>query len=128
AHVIFINWGIFLYGVEMNLVVEVAMGYFMNPLVVALLGVIVLKEKLRLMQWLAIALCGVAIAYLVITYGQIPWIALGVTATFAIYSLIKRLVGPKIRAVDGLMVETLWLMPAAIIVLIIVSQTSGLVW
>jgi len=123
---IFINWGVFVFATQTGHVVDAALGYFINPLVTALLGVIILKERLRPAQWLALALVGLAVAVLVVGYGQFPWIALGLAFSFGFYGLVKKSLG-DMPALTGLTLETLWVTPVALGLLIWISLTDGLV-
>lgn len=112
--VIAINWFGFLLGVETGRVIEVSLGYFFNPLVTVFLGVIFLKEKLRPLQWIAMAVGFAAVIVIAIGYGQMPWLALLVSFSFGLYGLIKNKVGGRVGALEGLAVETAVLTPAAI--------------
>ncbi|MGZ4647767.1 MAG: EamA family transporter RarD [Blastococcus sp.] len=98
------NWLLFVYGVNSRHVVETSLGYFINPLVSVLLGVVVFSERLRRMQWAAVGIATVAVVVLTIDYGRPPWIALGLALTFGLYGLMKKLV--KVEAAPGLFVET----------------------
>lgn len=112
AVVIAINWGTYIYGVNTDRVVETALGYFLNPLVTVLMGVLVLHEKLRRLQWIAIAVGASALAVITIDYGRLPWIALVLGLSFAVYGLVKK--QAKLPASDGLFAETaILLVPAA---------------
>ncbi|MEV1288299.1 EamA family transporter RarD [Micromonospora sp. NPDC049679] len=104
AMVIAVNWGTYIYGVNSDRVVETALGYFINPLVVVLLGVTVLRERLRLAQWLALGVGGLAVVVLTIDYGRLPYIALTLALTFGTYSLVKKRLG--LPAAQGLFVES----------------------
>ena len=109
-----INWLGFLLGVELGRVVEVSLGYYINPLITILLGVIFLGERLRPLQWAAVAVAFVAVLVISIGYGSVPWLGLLVATTFGGYGLVKNRVGPTVGAVSGLSIETLILVvPAA---------------
>jgi chloramphenicol-sensitive protein RarD len=111
AALIGVNWGTYIYGVNTDRVVETALGYFINPLVSVLLGVAVLRERLRPAQWLALAIGGLAVAVLTIDYGRLPYIALTLALTFGSYGLVKKQLG--LPAAEGLFVESAVLaMPA----------------
>ena len=84
------NWFIYVWAVTAGYIVEASLGYFINPLLSVLLGVIFLRERLRLYQWISIALAGVGVVYLTIIYGRLPWIALGLAFTFGFYGLVKK--------------------------------------
>ncbi|MCZ4280871.1 EamA family transporter RarD [Kiloniella laminariae] len=106
------NWLIFIWSISVDRLVESSLGYYINPLVNVLLGVLVLKEKLRLLQGAAVALAAVAVAFLAFQGGQFPWIALTLAFTFGIYGLIRKRL--PVGAQDGLFVETVMLAPVAI--------------
>ena len=109
-----INWLGFLLGVELGRVVEVSLGYYINPLITILLGVIFLREKLRPLQWAAVAVAVVAVLVLSIGYGSVPWLGLLVATTFGGYGLVKNRVGGAVGAVSGLSIETLILFVPAL--------------
>jgi chloramphenicol-sensitive protein RarD len=120
--VIAVNWGIYIYGVNSGHVVETSLGYFINPLLTVALGVLVLGEQLRWVQWLAVGLGSVAVVVLTVDYGRLPWIALLLAASFGTYGLVKKTVG--MGPVESLAVETSALfLPAA--VFLVVLQASG---
>ncbi|GAB3817790.1 EamA family transporter RarD [Tessaracoccus terricola] len=100
------NWTFYVVGVNSGRTLDAALGYFINPLVAAVLGVVVLGERLTRVQWGAFAVGAVACVVLVLGYGQVPWIAFGVASTFGVYGLIKKRVGAKVPALVGLGVET----------------------
>ena len=108
-----INWGVFIYATQTDAIVDAALGYFINPLVTALLGVTVLREKLRPLQWVAVGLGALAIVVLVIGLGSLPLISLALAFSFGTYGLVKNIMG-KTGALEGLTLETLWITPAAI--------------
>lgn len=110
------NWGIFVWAVAQERVLETALGYYMNPLINVLLGVLVLGERLRLVQWLAVALAAVGVAYETLQLGMVPWLGLSLAITFAIYSLVRKRV--PIDPIAGLGVETLLMLPVAVIYLV----------
>ncbi|MEU4642666.1 EamA family transporter RarD [Micromonospora sp. NPDC023814] len=104
AALIAVNWATFIYGVNSDRVVETALGYFINPLVVVLLGVTVLRERLRPAQWVALGIGGLAVAVLTVDYGRLPYLALVLALTFAGYGLVKKRLG--LPAAEGLFVES----------------------
>jgi len=120
------NWQIFLLATLSGHVIETSLGYFINPIVTVLLGVLVLRERLRITQWLAIALSAVAVVVILVGYGGFPWIALGLAFTFGFYGLVKKRIGPRVDAVSGLTLESLWLTPVAIVQLVVVGATTGI--
>ncbi|HEU4424839.1 MAG TPA: EamA family transporter RarD [Pilimelia sp.] len=104
AGLLAVNWGTYIYGVNTDRVVETALGYFINPLVVVLLGVGVLGERLRSAQWVAVGTGGAAVAVLTVDYGRVPYIALTLALSFAAYGLVKKRLG--LPAAQGLFVES----------------------
>lgn len=119
ALVISLNWGGFIYGVNAGRVVEVSLGYFANPLVTVLLGVLVLGERLRPLQWAALGLAGVAVLVLTVDYGRPPWVALLLAGSFATYGLLKKKAGAG--AVESLAFETAVLFPVALGYLVVLQ-------
>ena len=114
ALLITVNWVLYIWGVNNGHVVESSLGYFINPLVTVLLGVGLLHEQLRLVQWTAVGIGTLAVAVLTVGYGRPPWIALGLAFSFAGYGLMKKQVGPRVEALQSLAVETTVLfVPAA---------------
>lgn len=125
---IYVNWQVFLIGILTGHVIEGSLGYFINPIVTVLLGVLVLGEKLRTAQWVAIGFAALAVIVIIVAYGSFPWIALTLAASFGTYGLVKKQIGPRVDAISGLTLESLWLTPIAIIQLVVVGATTGLVW
>ncbi|MGY4858008.1 EamA family transporter RarD [Cryobacterium sp. AP23] len=123
---IYINWQTFILGTLSGHVVETALGYFINPIITVLLGVLVLHERLRTAQWAAVLISLVAVVVLSVGYGRIPWISLILAFSFGLYGLIKKRVGGHLDALTGLTLETIWLTPVAIIQLVVVALISGL--
>jgi chloramphenicol-sensitive protein RarD len=109
AALIAVNWGMYIYGVNSDQVVETALGYFITPLLAVCLGVAVLKEKLHGPQWAAVAVGALAVLVLTVDHGRLPWIALTLAASFGAYSLIKKRLG--LPPVDGLFFESVMLAP-----------------
>ncbi|MFF5054037.1 EamA family transporter RarD [Micromonospora sp. NPDC000663] len=124
ATLIAVNWGTYIYGVSSDRVVETALGYFINPLVVVLLGVTVLRERLRPGQWVALGIGGSAVAVLAVDYGRLPWLALTLAFSFAGYGLIKKRLG--LPAAEGLFVESAVLALPALGYLIWLSYRGGM--
>jgi chloramphenicol-sensitive protein RarD len=98
------NWAMYIYGVIAGRVVETSLGYFITPLVTVLLGVGVLGERLRIAQWVAVAVGTVAVVVLTVDYGHIPFLALGLAATFSLYGLVKKRL--SVPATEGLALES----------------------
>lgn len=88
-----VNWGVYIWGVNTGHVVETSMGYFINPLVSIAFGVLVLRERLRPLQWTAVGVGAAAVVVMAVAYGKPPWISLVLAATFSTYGLVKKKVG-----------------------------------
>jgi chloramphenicol-sensitive protein RarD len=119
------NWGIFVFATQTGHVMDAALGYFINPLVTALLGVFILRERLRTAQWVALGLGVVAVTVLVVGYGEFPWISVGLAFSFGFYGLVKKGLG-QMPALTGLTLETVWVTPLAVGLLIWIALTDGL--
>jgi chloramphenicol-sensitive protein RarD len=120
-----VNWLTYTYGVTTGQAVEASLGYFINPLVSVLLGVIVLKEKLRALQWAAVGIGFVAVAVLTVSYGKLPWIALTLAFSFGLYGFVKNRVGRKVDAVTSLSVETMVLAPLAGVTMVVLGLSGS---
>jgi chloramphenicol-sensitive protein RarD len=118
-----VNWATYIVGVNSSRVVETALGYFITPLVVVLLGVTVQRERLRVWQWVAVGIGAVAVAVLTIDYGHLPYIALLLAATFGSYSLIKKRL--SLPPAEGLFVESAVLALPALAYLTWLNTTGG---
>ena len=121
AVVIYINWQVYVYAVAENHVLEASLGYFINPLVTIALATIFLKEKLNVLQWVAVGLGGVAVLILTFNYGQPPVIALTLALSFGIYGLAKNRLGGKVSALSSFTVETTLLLPLGIVQLVVLA-------
>ncbi|GAB3681265.1 EamA family transporter RarD [Angustibacter aerolatus] len=119
-----VNWGVYVYAVNAGHVVEAALGYFINPIVTVLVGVLVLRERLRRLQWAAVAFGLVAVVVLTVDYGRPPWIALLLAVSFATYGLMKKRVGVGLGALASLTSETVLLAPVAAVALIWLEATG----
>jgi chloramphenicol-sensitive protein RarD len=115
ATVLAVNWGTYIYGVTSGRVVETSLGYFINPLVTVMLGVLVLRERLRRVQYVALGIAAVAVLFLSIEHGRPPWIALILAVSFGSYGLLKKTA--VVGALEGLTVETAVLTPVALLYL-----------
>lgn len=123
AIVVSVNWGVYIWGVNSEHVVETSLGYFINPLFTIVLGVALLGERLRQVQWIAVGLAGLAIVVLTIDYGRLPWIALTLAFTFGVYGYQKK--RAAVGAVESLAVETGFMaLPAAITVAVLGANGS----
>lgn len=107
------NWFIFIYAVNAGHIVQTSLGYYINPLLSVVLGIVFLKEKLSKAQVLAVVVAAMGVLILIISYGEVPWIAISLAITFAFYGLIKKTL--KIDALRGLTIETLFVLPIALI-------------
>ncbi|ECT4609727.1 EamA family transporter RarD [Salmonella enterica] len=116
------NWLLFIWAVNNHHMLEASLGYFINPLVNILLGMIFLGERFRRMQWLAVilAVCGVLVQLW--TFGSLPIIALGLAFSFAFYGLVRKKIA--VEAQTGMLVETLWLLPVAAIYLFGIADSA----
>jgi chloramphenicol-sensitive protein RarD len=123
---ILINWSVFIYSTLSGHIVEAALGYFTNPIVTVLLGVLFLRETLRPAQWAAIGVSAIAVIVLAVGYGSFPWIALSLAFSFALYGLVKKRVGGRVDSIGGLTMETAVLAPVAAAALVVVGMTTGL--
>jgi chloramphenicol-sensitive protein RarD len=120
--VIAVNWGVFIWGVTHERVIETSLGYFINPLVTVMLGVFVLGENLRRWQWAAVGVGAVAVVILTMDYGRPPWIALVLAGSFAGYGFLKK--QARLGAVESLGAETLMLAPVALAFLVWLDATG----
>lgn len=125
ASAIFIsgNWGVYVWAVNAGRVLEASLGYFVNPLVSVLLGVVFLREPLTRPQRIAVAIAGVGVLSLVFRGGQVPWVALALAGTFGLYGLIRKRV--QVEAVAGLLGEVALLAPLAALYLGSLGATDG---
>ncbi|OQA00248.1 MAG: putative DMT superfamily transporter inner membrane protein [Planctomycetes bacterium ADurb.Bin412] len=117
-----INWFTYVWAVITNHVVESSLGYFINPIVSVLLGVIFLRERLRTFQWVAIAMVTAGVVYLTITFGQLPWISLVLAVTFGFYGLLKKIA--PLGALHGITLETAVLTIPSLAYLFIVNANG----
>lgn len=125
AFLIAINWLTYTYGVTTGQAVETSLGYFINPLVSVLLGVLVLKERLRPLQWAAVGIGFVAVGVLTYSYGKLPWIALTLAFSFGLYGFVKNRVGSRVDAVTSLSVETMVLAPLAAVAMVVLAANGS---
>ena len=114
-----LNWGVFIYTVASGQVLQASLGYFINPLVSILLGVVVLGERLSRLQWLAVALAATGVVAEVVAVGTLPWIALVLAFSFAAYGLLRKLAPAE--ALTGLFAETALLAPVALAYLLVLA-------
>lgn len=107
-----INWGVFIWAVNAGKILETSLGYYINPLISVLLGIIVLKERLSGAQILAFILAGIGVLSLTIHFGEVPWVSLSLAITFGLYGLAKKMI--KVESAIGLTLETMMMAPFAL--------------
>lgn len=110
------NWLLYTIATTSGHTLEASLGYFINPIVAIMLGVVVLRERLRRLQWAAVGLGATAVAVMSVFYGQVPWLSLGLAFTFGFYGLTKSMLGGHWPALVALTVETLAIMPIAVVI------------
>lgn len=119
-----VNWLTYIWGVNAGFIVETSLGYFINPLVNVLLGVLFLREKIRPLQWVPIGMAAAGVLYLTFSYGSLPWIALVLAFTFALYGLLKKTA--PLGSLHSLTLETgILFVPSLLYLLYVGLQGSG---
>ncbi|MGX9135570.1 EamA family transporter RarD [Rummeliibacillus sp. JY-2-4R] len=113
AYLVTLNWFIYIWAVNHNHIVQTSLGYYMNPIISVLLGIIFLREKLSKSQIVAFSFAAIGVIILIASYGQIPWIAIGLALSFGIYGLLKKQIA--LDATRGLVIETMFVFPVALI-------------
>jgi chloramphenicol-sensitive protein RarD len=119
-----LNWLLFIWAVHIGRVLETSLGYFMTPLVNILLGSIILRERLSAWQIASIFIATIAISILAFGYGHFPWIAVGLCTSFGLYGLLRKQSGTA--AIPGLFLETMFLLPLAIVYLVVLARSGSL--
>lgn len=119
------NWVIYVLAVLTERTYEAALGYFLNPIVTVALGVLVLGERLRRLQWAAVAVGAVASVYLAVAGGVVPWIPLALAFSFGLYGLTKKKLGASLEAMHSLAAETAVLAPVAVVVLVVLGLSGS---
>jgi len=114
-----VNWLMYVWGVNSGFIVETSLGYFINPLLSVLLGVIFLRERLRPLQWVPVVLAAAGVIYLTVAYGRLPWIAITLAFTFGFYGFVKKLA--PLGSLYGLALETGIVFPVALLYLVFVE-------
>lgn len=122
AFFIFINWTVYVVAIATGHVIESSLGYFINPLLTILVAVLFLKEKLRKLQWAALAIALLAVIVLTVDYGRPPWIAFVLAFSFATYSLAKNKIGGRVNAIHSFTIESGLLLPVAAVQFFIVAS------
>jgi chloramphenicol-sensitive protein RarD len=120
------NWGVYIWAVNEGNVVEASLGYFINPLVTVVLGVVVLHERLRRLQWVAVGIACLAVLVLTFGYGHMPWIGLVLALSFGGYGLTKKVVNVDPQA--SLTIETAYATPVALVYVAHLEMTGALVF
>ncbi len=118
------NWYIFIWAVASDKVLQASLGYFINPLVNVLFGVVFLRERLSRAGLVAVILAGVAVTWLAVGAGELPWVALFLAFSFGLYGLLRKTA--RVKPVPGLMVETALMLPAAVLLLAAARSRGGL--
>ncbi len=123
AVLITLNWSLYIFAVHIDRIVETSLGYYINPLVSILLGLVVFKERLTPLQWVAVALCCAGIVFFASSYGRFPWISLVLAISFGVYGAIKKKGGYP--AVEAIAVESCIMAPLAVIVALGLALANG---
>ena len=124
AALVSVNWGFYIWGVNSGQVVETSLGYFINPLVTICLGVLVLRERLRVAQWVAVGVSVVAVVALTLGYGRLPWLALLLAFSFGGYGLVKKKIG--LGGLESLGAETaVQFLPALVYLVVLGHEGRG---
>lgn len=124
AVLVSVNWGVYIWAINHGHVTETALGYYINPILSIVIGVLLLKERLRRYQWIAVGIAAVAVVVLTVAYGKPPWIALTLAVSFGTYGLLKNLVGKG--AVETLVVESAFMFVPATAYVIHLQVSGGL--
>lgn len=111
-----VNWFMYVYAVNSERIVEASMGYYINPILSVFLGIIILKERLNLLQVVAFLFACAGVVYLTLDYGRFPWISVVLACAFALYGLFKKTT--DIEPMSGLMIETMFLSPIAVFIIV----------
>lgn len=123
AVLITFNWGLYVWAVDIDRIVETAIGYYLNPLVTILLGMVVFKERMSAVEWIAVGLCCIGIAFFTVNYGQFPWISIGLALSFGIYGAVKKKGGYP--AIEALAFENLVAVGPAIAFAFVLAMVTG---
>jgi chloramphenicol-sensitive protein RarD len=119
---LFINWLAYVWAVNSGLIVDASLGYFINPLVNVVLGVLILKERLKRSQWIPVIIAASGVLYLTLSYGSLPWIGLVLSFTFGLYGFIKKTA--PLNSIQGFTLETGLLFIPAVAFLLFISITN----
>jgi chloramphenicol-sensitive protein RarD len=118
-----VNWAVFIWAVGAGRILETSLGYYLNPLVNVLLGTVFLRERLRRAQGISVALAGAGVLVMLVSHGELPWIALALASSFGLYGLLHKLT--HVRPIAALAVETGALAPAALVYLLVATEPVG---
>jgi chloramphenicol-sensitive protein RarD len=124
AALLMINWLVWIWSINNGFIVDASLGYFINPLLNVVMGVILLHERLRKMQWAALSLAAAGVLYLAINYGRFPWIALILAGTFALYGYIRKT--SDLGAFKGLTIEVHYMLIPAMVIFFYLGNTDGI--
>lgn len=113
AYLIMVNWYLYIWAVNHNHILETSLGYYLNPIVSILLGIIFLKERLSKIQLIAVAIALIGVVIMMVNYGRIPYVSLGLACSFGVYGLLKKRI--KLDATRGLIIETAFVLPLALL-------------
>lgn len=114
-----VNWGVYIWGVNHDRIVETSLGYFITPLFTVLLGVVILKERLRVAQWIAVGIAFLAVVGLTIENGRPPWVSIILTFSFGFYGFIKKKAGAG--AIEGMAIESATIAPLALVAILVLG-------
>lgn len=124
ATVISINWLVFIYAVGQNRILDTTLGYFINPLVNIVFGMIFFSERARFFQWVSILIALIGVIYQIIYLGYLPWISMVLAMSFSTYSMLRKKI--MVDSISGLFIETLWLLPISMVYLLWLQMESKL--
>ena len=113
-----VNWLVYVWAVNAGYIVDTSLGYFINPLVNVIMGVLFLRERLRLWQWIPVGIAASGVLYLTISYGALPWIGLALAFTFGTYALLKKTASPSLTPPNGFTLEIGFLVLPALVYLL----------
>jgi chloramphenicol-sensitive protein RarD len=122
ASILTLNWFIFIWAVNSGHLVDTSLGYFINPLLSVFLGVVFLRERLRLWQWISVGITAMSVAYLTVSYGAFPWISLMLAITFGFYGLLRKTA--PLDALEGLSLETAFMLVPALLCLLYLEKVG----
>ena len=118
-----LNWGLFIWAVMENRIIDTSLGYFINPLLSIVLGVVMLQERLSLLQKIAVGVAGLGVANQTLTVGYLPWISLVLAMSFALYGFIRKTI--HVESIEGVSIETILMLPLAGGFLVFLLATGG---